>query len=152
MKKVLVPFILLFLSITLIVSGFSLDFFYGYQEDKGESNTLSSAINYYYGIIQTDLEDIRLYMTSMNDFFDLYYDDALMKKDKYGSIMLEIDKLKNDIDFNYKSMSDICSKNVVQINKKKCDSMKDSYASFSTTYDLLLKTYNDFIEQCNNNI
>lgn len=149
MNRVFASFILLFLSIILIISGLSLNFFYGYKEDKVESNALISSIDKYYKVIQDNLEEVRPYMASMNDFFSLYYEEADLKKGEYESVMLEIDSLKKVIDSNYVSMIDICDKNVVDVSEKKCDSIIDSYSSFSVTYSSLIETYNNFIEQCN---
>ena len=148
MKQFLVPSLLLCLSFLFILSGFLLDFLNSYQNDRDDTMVLAFSTEKYYEHLQDNFEQAHLQMISMNDFFALYYEEAIAKMGEYEQVMDQIHHLKKQIDLDYQQMDMICSQGMTLGKEEKCERISNSYVTFSTTYDSLQQVYSLFTKQC----
>lgn len=150
MKKFVFPSILLSFSILMIISGISLNFIEHYFEDKKETLILVQSTEDYYHNIQEQFKTIHPYMLSMNQFFGLYYEEAIPKTEYYHSTMEKIENLKNNIDMEYQQMVSICDTYSTNITSTSCKEVVENYRAFSLSYTTLLTTYQEYINHCSN--
>ena len=149
MKRIFLSAILFCVAVIMIISGVSLQLFNNYQEDKEMTLAYVNSTKEYYDNIKNNLENAYSYMNSMNDFFSLYYEEAMNVREKYDLVMKEIAGIKVNIDFDYQNMNFICEKEMNNMDLVECKEIDTSYSNFSNTYNSLLENYHSFLEQCN---
>lgn len=148
-KRVLLGF-MFFVAFAMIISGFSLDFLAGYQMDKAATLASLVSIDQQYQDMRDYLEVVREKILSMQDFFDLFYEQVPLYQEKYQGVMEEISNSKMQIDQNYQNLKQRCLIYTDQDRESKCQSVKDNYDSFVDTYTELQNTYQQFLENYSN--
>lgn len=139
-------------SILLIGSGLVFDYWINYQLDKKQTFVLIDSISQ-----QTDQLDLLFQNTedkilSMNDFFQLYSDDAFLQQEKYATIMKQIGGEKQQIEQAYEKLSSQCEDVIYGSSYEQCRIVDTNYANFTETYQSLEHTYQNFVQKWDHSI
>ena len=145
MKRKVIPFLLLIISLGLISSGCFLGFLDGFKLDKSITIKIEKEIAKSYKDITKNMNNLHASMIEMNDFFALYYKDVDDNKNYYSTKLAEIKeniiKINNEID----NTNNICSKSVDKTSRDKCISLQNNKIAINNSLEKLEKTYNEFI-------
>ena len=149
MKRKVIPFILLIISLGLISSGCFLGFLDGFKLDKSITLGIEKEIARSYSSITKEMNNLHASMIEMNDFFGLYYKDVNDKKEYYQE---KLDTIKKDItiiDNEIENTNNICSKSVDKNSKDMCNSLRENKKAIENSLEKLEDTYNKFIDNHN---
>lgn len=149
MKRKVIPYLLLIISLGLISSGCFLGFLDNFNLDKSITIKIKNKIAASYSKITKDMNSLHASMIEMNDFFGLYYNDVGDKKNYYEE---KLNNIKNEIaliDNNIEKATNICNKSVDKNSINKCNSLIKNKKIINDNLKKLEKTYKEFIENHN---
>ena len=149
MKKKIIPFLLLIISLGLITSGCFLEFIDEFKLDKNFTIQIEKEIAKSYEYITKDMNNLHASMVEMNDFFALYYKDVDDSKDYYKNKLDTIKESINIINNEIDKTNEICNKSVDRNSKDKCNSLKANKEIINSSLKELETTYNEFIDNHN---
>jgi len=147
MKKKVLLYSLLLVSLAMIMSGCSLDFFIGYKQDKMDTLVLQDSIDMEYREICDLLRSLRSKSVLMQDFFDLYYEEIDEHQEYYYQIYQEIEEGSLQVSTLYQNFMEICKNVKDDTVQEKYKNVQENYKNFEVTYQSLKQTYQDFMEK-----